>query len=114
MVAGAAGHGLAQDPLSLQGVGRVTRRGQVDLSQGRDTIPAKDWEGAPGGEGSNHAIDGDNPNIVYSHGFYGNFSRTDLGATPEPGGRGSGPDLLARRWPHHYSPGGHIHGSTGR
>ena len=37
-----------------------------------------DWEGAPGGEGSNHAIDPTNPNIVYSAGFYGTISRTDI------------------------------------
>ncbi len=80
------------DPLwaygSIQDHG--SRRGQIDLSQGRDNIPAVAWENAPGGEGTNHAIDPENPNIVYSHGFYGNFSRTDLGATPEPrpGGRG--------------------------
>jgi len=55
-----------------------SRRGVVDLSQGRDNIPAVDWEGAPGGEGSNHAIDPTNPNIVYSAGFYGTISRTDI------------------------------------
>ncbi len=78
------------DPLwaygSIQDHG--SRRGQVDLSAGRDTIPAVEWEGAPGGEGSNHAIDPENPDVVYSHGFYGNFSRTDLGATPPEGARG--------------------------
>jgi photosystem II stability/assembly factor-like uncharacterized protein len=67
-------------------------RGQIDLSRGRDSIPAQQWEGAPGGEGSNHAVDPENPNIVYSHGFYGNFSRTDLAAVREGGrgGRGGG------------------------
>jgi len=63
---------------SIQDIG--SRRGRIDLSKGRNAIPAVSWEGAPGGEGSNHAIDPNNPNIVYSHGFYGNFSRTDLGA----------------------------------
>ena len=53
-------------------------RGPVDLSQGRDRIPAVDFEGAPGGEGSSHAIDPTNPNIVYSSGFYGTVSRSDL------------------------------------
>ncbi|MDQ3170446.1 MAG: hypothetical protein M3Q55_09950 [Acidobacteriota bacterium] len=56
-----------------------SRRGQVMLAQGRDGIPAVKWENAPGGEGSNHAIDSSN-NLIYSHGFYGNFSRTDLAA----------------------------------
>jgi photosystem II stability/assembly factor-like uncharacterized protein len=80
------------DPLwaygSIQDHG--SRRGRIDLSQGRDNIPAVAWENAPGGEGTHHAIDPENPNIVYSHGFYGNFSRTDLGATPPAGGRGRG------------------------
>jgi len=64
-------------------------RGRVELGNGRDAIPAVEWGSAPGGEGSNHAVDPNNPNIVYSHGFYGNFSRTDLGATA-PAGRGRG------------------------
>ena len=53
-------------------------RGIVDLSRGRNKIPAVAFEGAPGGEGSSHAIDPTNPNIVYSAGFYGSISRTDL------------------------------------
>ncbi|MCD6331999.1 MAG: hypothetical protein J7L89_01875, partial [Bacteroidales bacterium] len=55
-----------------------SRRGVVDLSRGRDHIPALDFEGAPGGEGSSHAIDPTDPNIVYSAGFYGSISRTNL------------------------------------
>ena len=53
-------------------------RGAVDLSKGRDKIEAVDFERAPGGEGSSHAIDPLNPNIVYSSGFYGMLSRSDL------------------------------------
>jgi photosystem II stability/assembly factor-like uncharacterized protein len=53
-------------------------RGVVDLGRGRNNIPAVEWEEAPGGEGSSHAIDPTDPNIVYSAGFYGNISRTDL------------------------------------
>lgn len=53
-------------------------RGVVDLSNGRDKIPAVEFERAPGGEGSSHAIDPTNPNIVYSAGFYGHITRTDL------------------------------------
>ena len=68
-----------------------SRRGRVDLSKGRDQIPAVAWEGAPGGEGSNHAVDPTNPNIVYSHGFYGNFTRTDLSVAGRRG-RGRGAD----------------------
>ncbi|MBN2416192.1 hypothetical protein JXO52_10135 [bacterium] len=55
-----------------------SRRGVVDLSRGRGRIPALEWENAPGGEGSSHAIDPTNPDIVYSAGFYGSISRTDL------------------------------------
>jgi photosystem II stability/assembly factor-like uncharacterized protein len=53
-------------------------RGVVDLSDGRDNISAVEWERAPGGEGSNHAIDPTNPDIVYSAGFYGTISRTNI------------------------------------
>ena len=78
---------------SIQDVG--SRRGRIDLSRGRDRIPAVAWESAPGGEGSNQAIDPSNPNIVYSHGFYGNFTREDLAVSraAAPGGaagRGAG------------------------
>ncbi|MGZ5423942.1 MAG: WD40/YVTN/BNR-like repeat-containing protein, partial [Candidatus Aminicenantales bacterium] len=52
-------------------------RGKVDISRGRDRIPAQDFESAPGGEGSNHAIDPSNPDIVYSAGFYGTISRAE-------------------------------------
>lgn len=53
-------------------------RGKVDLGRGRLQIPAVDWEEAPGGEGSNHAIDPADPDLVYSAGFYGSLTRTDL------------------------------------
>jgi photosystem II stability/assembly factor-like uncharacterized protein len=67
-----------------------SRRAAIDLSAGRDKIPAVEWENAPGGEGSFQAVDPSNPNIVYSHGFYGNFTRTDLSVPPPPGGRRGG------------------------
>jgi len=52
-------------------------RAAVDLSRGRDRIPTQAWQGAPGGEGSSHAIDPTDPNVVYSAGFYGTLSRTE-------------------------------------
>ncbi len=55
-----------------------SRRAVVDLSKGRDRIPAQAFENAPGGEGSRHAIDPRDPGIVYSAGFYHNVSRTEL------------------------------------
>ena len=57
-----------------------SRRGRLIVSQGRDSIPAQEWVTAPGGEGSVHAIDVTDPNIVFSHGFYGNFTRTNQAA----------------------------------
>ena len=38
----------------------------VDLSRGRDKVPAVEFEGAPGGEGSTHAVDPNDPNVIYS------------------------------------------------
>jgi photosystem II stability/assembly factor-like uncharacterized protein len=55
-----------------------SRRGVVDLSRGRHNIPAVDFESAPGGEGSSHAIDPTDPNTVYSAGFYGTIQRSDM------------------------------------
>ena len=68
-------------------------RGKVDLSRGRDKIPAVEWESAPGGEGCNHVVDPRNPNILYSAGFYGSLTRseyrdgkwTSAGILPKPG-----------------------------
>jgi len=53
-------------------------RGVVDLSRGRNNISAVEFEYAPGGEGSNHAIDPRNPDLVYSAGFYGTLFKSDL------------------------------------
>jgi hypothetical protein len=59
-------------------------RGVVDISKGRDNLQPTVWEGAPGGEYCEHAIDPRNPNIVYS----GKLSRTDFSVAG--GGRGGG------------------------
>jgi photosystem II stability/assembly factor-like uncharacterized protein len=70
-----------------------SRRGRIDASNGRGAVQPVAFENAPGGEGTNHAVEPGNPNIVYSHGFYGNFSRSDLGApppAPDAAGRGRG------------------------
>jgi photosystem II stability/assembly factor-like uncharacterized protein len=64
---------------SIQDVG--SRRGKVDVTNGRDRIPPVEWMPAPGGEGSVHAVDPDNPSIVYSHTYYGNFTREDMSAS---------------------------------
>ena len=75
---------------SVQDTG--SHRVALDLSKGIDALKPLDWEGAPGGEGSNQAIDPVEPNIVYSHGFYGQFTRTDL--TPQPPPPSAAPDPI--------------------
>ena len=69
-------------------------RGVVDLSRGRDKIPPVDFESAPGGEGSTHAIDPFDPDTVYSSGFYGTLTRSNL----SPAAR-SRKNLLQARYP---------------
>jgi len=63
-------YGSVQDHGSYSGI--------VDLSRGRHAIPEVAFAGAPGGEGSHHAVDPRDPNTVYSAGFYGTLSRTDI------------------------------------
>ncbi len=53
-------------------------RAIVDLSRGKDNIPAQKFERAPGWEGSIHQIDPTNPDIVYAASFYGSLSRTNM------------------------------------
>ncbi len=53
-------------------------RGVVDISRGRNKIPAVEFDNAPGGEGSNHFVDPTDPDVVYSAGFYGTISRTHM------------------------------------
>jgi photosystem II stability/assembly factor-like uncharacterized protein len=69
-------------------------RAPVDLSRGRTSIPTQEFEGAPGGEGSNHAIDPTNPNIVYSAGFYGTISRMEYDKPGSAPGRPFSKTLL--------------------
>ncbi|MEN8117501.1 MAG: hypothetical protein ABFS16_11005 [Bacteroidota bacterium] len=53
-------------------------RGEVDLSRGRNNIPAVEFERAPGGEGSNHAVDLFDTDKVYSAGFYGTITKSNM------------------------------------
>lgn len=66
-------------------------RGKIDLSAGRDALKPVAFESAPGGEGSHQGIDWQNPNVVYSHGFYGNFTREDQSIPRPQRGRGAPP-----------------------
>jgi photosystem II stability/assembly factor-like uncharacterized protein len=69
-------YGSMQDHGSFRGV--VTQRVNRYTGQSMGGFQAVEFEGAPGGEGTSHAIDPTDPNIVYSSGFYGTLSRTDL------------------------------------
>ncbi len=53
-------------------------RGIVSLEDGRDKIPAVEFERAPGWEGSSHAVDPTDPDTVYAAGFYGSIYRQDM------------------------------------
>jgi photosystem II stability/assembly factor-like uncharacterized protein len=76
-------YGSMQDHGSFRGQVLKNRDRSGNILEGYQTV---DFEGAPGGEGCSHAIDPTNPNIVYSAGFYGSISRTDLGV-PGTAGR---------------------------
>lgn len=62
-------------------------RAAIDISSGRESLKPMPWEGAPGGEYTQHAIDPRDPNIVYS----GKLTRTDyrIAAAPRGGGAGA-------------------------
>jgi photosystem II stability/assembly factor-like uncharacterized protein len=62
-------YGSIQDHHSYTGI--------VELSRGRHAIPAGEFERDPGYEGSNHAVDPTDTDIVYSAWAYGQFQRHD-------------------------------------
>jgi photosystem II stability/assembly factor-like uncharacterized protein len=69
-------YGSMQDHGSYRGqVLRMTDRRTGQVLEGYEAV---EFERAPGGEGSSHAIDPTDPNIVYSASFYGRITRTDL------------------------------------
>jgi photosystem II stability/assembly factor-like uncharacterized protein len=76
-------YGSMQDHGSFRGV--VMRNQNRWSGQPMEGYAAVEFEGAPGGEGSSHAIDPTDPNIVYSSGFYGTLSRTDLSKSGRDG-----------------------------
>jgi photosystem II stability/assembly factor-like uncharacterized protein len=69
-------YGSMQDHGSFRGqvLKAVDREGNA--IQGYQTV---DFDVAPGGEGSSHAVDPTNPNILYSAGFYGRIQRSVFG-----------------------------------
>jgi photosystem II stability/assembly factor-like uncharacterized protein len=65
-------------------------RGIVDLSRGRESIPAMAFTGSVGGEGSTHAVNTVDNATVYASSFYGNLSRADMSKADEAGQGGRG------------------------
>ena len=53
-------------------------RGTVDLGRGRDRVRATEWERAPGGEASYHAVDPTDEDVVYHESFYGSIRRAHM------------------------------------
>ncbi len=53
-------------------------RREIDLRRGFERLRATEWERAPGGEASHHAVDPTDPATLYAEGFYGSIFRTDL------------------------------------
>jgi len=86
-------YGSMQDHGSFRGA--VIRNQDRFSGEPQSGFQAVEFESAPGGEGSSHAIDPTDPNIVYSSGFYGTLSRTDL-SVPGREGRKS---ILPRTYP---------------
>jgi photosystem II stability/assembly factor-like uncharacterized protein len=70
-----------------------SRRAVVTVRVGRDSIrtfQAAAFENALGGEGTSHAIETDNSNIVYASSYYGRVQRADYSQAVSGGGRGGG------------------------
>ncbi|HCC69679.1 MAG TPA: hypothetical protein DEQ09_00785, partial [Bacteroidales bacterium] len=55
----------------------------VDLSRGRDNVPAKEWSHTLGAEGTTHAINKEDNNTIYASSFYGNLARAEIDKYPE-------------------------------
>ena len=53
-------------------------RDEVDLRGGRDRVDPVEFERAPGGEASYHAIDPTDDDVVYHEGFYGSIRRAHM------------------------------------
>lgn len=69
-------YGSMQDHGSFRA--QVLRRVDPLTGNPLEGFQTVEFEWAPGGEGSSHAIDPLDPNIVYSASFYGRIQRTDM------------------------------------
>ncbi|MEE8377725.1 MAG: hypothetical protein V3R45_05090 [Candidatus Aminicenantaceae bacterium] len=87
-------YGSMQDHGSYRGVVTRTANG----------FAAVEWERAPGGEGSTHAIDPRDPTLVYSAGFYGHISRAKISHSGQQSSKNifppeeKGLELLRGQW----------------
>jgi photosystem II stability/assembly factor-like uncharacterized protein len=86
-------YGSMQDHGSYRG--QVIKGGTDRFGRPLEGIQSVKFEGAPGGEGSSHAIDPTDPRTVYSAGFYGTISRSVLGED----GRWQSKRVLPRPYP---------------
>lgn len=68
--------------------------GSVDLSNGRDNVPATEFSHTLGAEGSTHAVDPRDNNTIYSSTFYGALARAKIDDYPA-----SVKDLIPNRFP---------------
>ena len=57
--------------------------GEVDLSEGRDKVPAKPFLETLGGEGTTHNMNPVDNNTMYASGFYGRLARAELDRYPQ-------------------------------
>ncbi len=56
--------------------------GVVDLSRGRDRVPAVEFEDILGGEGTSHSINPFDNNTIYASNFYGALARAEMDNFP--------------------------------
>jgi photosystem II stability/assembly factor-like uncharacterized protein len=57
--------------------------GSVDLSRGRDRVPAQVFKNTLGAEGSTHAVNPVDNNTIYSSTFYGALARAEINKYPQ-------------------------------
>lgn len=68
--------------------------GVVDLSRGRDRVPAVEFEDILGGEGTTHSMNTADNNTIYASNFYGALARAEMDNFPQ-----STKNLLPRMFP---------------
>jgi photosystem II stability/assembly factor-like uncharacterized protein len=72
----------------------VSYYGEVDLSRGRDRVPAVEFKDILGGEGTSHAVNPVDNNTIYASNFYGALARAQISDFPQ-----SAKDLMPNELP---------------